>query len=123
MNQIIKKDLTYSTWLRDLKNKVRMVQIKAAVQVNSELLQFYWDLGRDIVDKQRNTQWGDGFLTQLSLDLSTEFPDMKGFSKRNLELIRQWFVFYNQQTAFAKQAVSQSDYSLKCQTNRISTDR
>jgi len=107
MNQALTKDKDYSAWLKELKNRVRSVQIKAAVKVNSELLQFYWELGRDIVDKQKNAKWGDGFLKQLSIDLSSEFPDMKGFSKRSLELIRQWYVFYNHKNLIAKQAVSQ----------------
>lgn len=107
MNQSLTKNKNYSTWLKELKNKVRLVQIKAAVKVNSELLQFYWELGQDILDKQKNAKWGDGFLKQLSVDLSSEFPDMKGFSKRNLELIRQWYLFYGQKNLIAKQAVSQ----------------
>jgi len=107
MKQTLTQNKTYSIWLKELKQKVRLVQIKAAVKVNSELLQFYWGLGQDIVDKQRNAKWGDGFLKQLSIDLSSEFPDMKGFSKRNLELIRQWYVFYSQKNLIAKQAVSQ----------------
>ncbi|MDM8524633.1 PDDEXK nuclease domain-containing protein [Desulfococcaceae bacterium HSG8] len=107
MNRSLKKDKDYSAWLKELKNKIRSVQIKAAVRINSELLQFYWKLGQDIVDKQKSAKWGDGFLKQLSKDLSSEFPDMKGFSKRNLELIRQWYVFYNQEDLIAKQAVSQ----------------
>jgi predicted nuclease of restriction endonuclease-like (RecB) superfamily len=107
MNQSLTKNKNYSAWLKELKNKVRLVQIKAAVKVNSELLQFYWELGQDILDKQKNAKWGDGFLKQLSVDLSSEFPDMKGFSKRNLELIRQWYVFYGQKNLIAKQAVSQ----------------
>lgn len=107
MKQALTQDKTYSIWLKELKQKVRLVQIKAAVKVNSELLQFYWELGQSIVDKQKNAKWGDGFLKQLSIDLSSEFPGMKGFSKRNLELIRQWYVFYNQENLIAKQAVSQ----------------
>ena len=107
MNQFLTKNKNYSAWLKELKNKVRLVQIKAAVKVNSELLQFYWELGQDILDKQKNAKWGDGFLKQLSMDLSSEFPDIKGFSKRNLELIRQWYVFYGQKNLIAKQAVSQ----------------
>jgi hypothetical protein len=92
MNHSLAKDKDYSTWLKELKNKVRLVQIKAAVKVNSELLQFYWELGSDIVEKQATAKWGDGFLSKLSHDLLVEFPDMKGFSKRNLELIRQWYI-------------------------------
>jgi len=107
MNQSLTKNKAYSAWLKELKNRVRQVQIKAAVKVNTELLKFYWKLGQDIVDKQKNAKWGDGFLKQLSMDLSSEFPDMKGFSKRNLELIRQWHVFYSQKNLIAKQAVSQ----------------
>lgn len=107
MNQSLIKDKDYSAWLKELKNKVRMVQIKAAVRVNSELLQFYWTLGQDIVDKQKNVRWGDGFLKQLSADLSSEFPDMKGFSERNIKYVRQWFLFYNTNNAIGQQAVAQ----------------
>jgi len=80
MNNFLTIDEDYSAWLKELKNKVRLVQIKAAVKVNSELLQYYWDLGTDIVEKQKNAKWGAGFLKQLSIDLSSEFPDTKGFS-------------------------------------------
>ena len=107
MNHPLIKDKDYSVWLKELKNKVRLVQIKAAVKVNSELLQFYWELGADIVEKQATAKWGDGFLSNLSHDLMAEFPDMKGFSKRNLELIRQWYLFYTKEKPIAQQAVSQ----------------
>lgn len=107
MNPSLIKDKNYSFWLKELKNKVQFVQIKAAVQVNSALLLFYWELGQAIVDKQKSTQWGDGFLTQLSEDLSSAFPRMKGFSKRNLELMRRWYLFYRQENLIAKQVVSQ----------------
>jgi len=116
MNPSLMKDKDYSVWLKELKNKVRFVQIKAAVKVNSELLLFYWELGQAIVDKQKSTQWGGGFLTQLSQDLSSEFPSMKGFSKRNLELIRQWYLFYNQDNLIAKQVVSQIEPLIVQQT-------
>lgn len=107
MNLSITKDTEYAAWLNELKHKVRSVQIKAAVKVNSELLQFYWELGQAIVEKQNNTVWGDGFLQQLSLDLSSEFPGMKGFSRRNLKYIRQWFLFYNARKTIGQQAVAQ----------------
>lgn len=97
----------YSAWLKELKNKVRTVQLKAAVKVNAEMLAFYWELGADIVEKQATAKWGEGFISKLSHDLMAEFPDMKGFSKRNLELIRQWHLFYNRKSTIAKQAVSQ----------------
>ncbi len=70
------------------------------------LLEFYWRLGADIAEKQKNATWGSGFLKQLSKDLMAEFPDMKGFSRRNLEIIRRWYLFYSQGDAKAKQPAS-----------------
>lgn len=112
MNYNLINDSNYRTWLADIKLKVRNAQLKAAVKVNTELLALYWELGSDIVSKQKFAKWGDGFLAQLSKDLTKEFPDIKGFSKRNLELIRQWYSFYAQieqqdNAQFAKQLVSQ----------------
>ncbi len=107
MSELFNIDKDYSAWLKEIKNKVRTVQLKAAVKVNSEMLNLYWELGSDIVEKQATTKWGDGFLNKLSHDLMAEFPNMKGFSKRNLELIRQWYLFYTKEKAIAKQAVSQ----------------
>jgi predicted nuclease of restriction endonuclease-like (RecB) superfamily len=108
MNHSLKKDKDYSAWLKELKNRVRLVQIKAAVKVNSELLLFYWELGQDIAEKQKNTKWGDGFLKQLSIDLSAEFPDMKGFSLRNLKYTKQWYLFYSKEIEKNQQAVAQT---------------
>ena len=95
----------YKNWLADIKNRVRSAQLKAVVRVNTTFLAMYWDLGADIVTKQAQAKWGEGFLLQLSKDLSAEFPDIKGFSKRNLELIRQWYLFYSKGGAIGQQAV------------------
>ncbi|MDO5527714.1 MAG: PDDEXK nuclease domain-containing protein [Prevotella sp.] len=97
----------YRQWIIELKERIRQSQIKAAVKVNSELLHLYWQMGSDIVAKQKNAQWGDGFLKQLSKDLTVEFPEIKGFSYRNLKSIRQWYLFYNQENIIGKQTVSQ----------------
>jgi hypothetical protein len=86
----------YRDWLKDIKQRVRQAQVKAAVQVNRALLTFYWELGADIVERQKSAKWGSGFLKLLSEDLIAEFPNMKGFSKRNLECIRQWYLFYSE---------------------------
>lgn len=84
----------YVNWLKTLKLAFRRSQLKAAVAVNSNLLEFYWDLGKDIISLQRQSSWGDSFLKQLSKDLTLEFPEMKGFSYRNLCFMRQWVQFY-----------------------------
>ena len=90
-------DPLYITWILQLKQKFHQSQIKAAVQVNQAMLKFYWELGADIVEKQEKTDCGSKFLTQLSYDLQNEFPEIKGFSLRNIIYIRQWYLFYNQQ--------------------------
>ena len=86
----------YKQWLIDLKGRIRQSQIKAAIKVNTELLRLYWDLGQDIVARQMETVWGNGFLKQLSKDLLREFPDMTGFSQSNMYYIKQFYVFYSQ---------------------------
>ena len=102
----------YKNWLQTLKGKIQQSQIKAAIQVNSELLRLYWQIGKAIAEKQAKAKWGDGFLQTLSADLCKEFPTMKGFSYRNLKFIRQWYLFYNQEFLIRKQLVSQLEASL-----------
>jgi predicted nuclease of restriction endonuclease-like (RecB) superfamily len=106
-------DKNYKAWLTELKGKIRNAQLKAAVTVNTQLLEFYWELGADIIAKQAQAAWGSGLIDQLSKDLMSEFPDMKGFSRSNLMYIQQWYLFYTksivQQSVgqIAKQPVSQ----------------
>ncbi|NOX90378.1 MAG: DUF1016 domain-containing protein [Calditrichaeota bacterium] len=93
--------------MAELKTKFRQAQIKAAIKVNTSLLEFYWELGSDIVEKQKKAKWGSGFLKQISKDLMSEFPDVKGFSLRNLKYIRQWYLFYFQENVIGQQAAAQ----------------
>ncbi|MCL2327797.1 MAG: PDDEXK nuclease domain-containing protein [Bacteroidetes bacterium] len=88
------KHSEYRDWLRDLKQQIKTGQIKAALSVNSQMIMLYWDLGRQIVDKQEKAQWGSGFIEQLSKDLRAEFPEMEGFSAKNLRTMRIFYKFY-----------------------------
>lgn len=72
-------ELTYKDWLKQLKERVRSSQQKAAVSVNRELIMLYWSLGEDIANKQLEATYGSGFFENLSKDLKEEFPEMKGF--------------------------------------------
>jgi len=101
------QDKSYKVWLADIKTKIHSAQLKAAITVNTQLLEFYWGLGAEIVSKQAQAKWGDGLLLQLSKDLMAEFPDMKGFSHSNLKYIKQWYSFYNGQTLISQQPVGQ----------------
>lgn len=98
----------YKAWIEDIKKRIKQSQIKASVKVNYEMLDLYWDLGRNIVAKQINAKWGDGFLTTMSKDLKKTFPNMSGFSVQNLKSIRYWYKFYTTDEN-GLQAVSQID--------------
>lgn len=95
MTESIDESLNYKKWIVALKEKIRQTQIKAAVRVNSELVKLYWELGRDIKEKQLLSKWGTGFFRRLSVDLKSEFPDLEGFSEYNLRLMERFFSFYN----------------------------
>lgn len=82
-NEILGKE--YSVFLKDLKAKVKSAQLKAAVKVNTELVTLYWEIGQSIHQKQEKLGWGAKTIETLSRDLGREFPDMKGFSSRNLK--------------------------------------
>jgi hypothetical protein len=86
--------------------------LKAAVQENTALLTFYWELGADIVERQKTAKWGSGFLKQLSADLMAEFPDMKGFSYCNLVYIKTGISFMRWDLRIVPQAVAQLGNSL-----------
>jgi predicted nuclease of restriction endonuclease-like (RecB) superfamily len=84
----------YDDFLRDLKERIRSAQVRAALSVNRELVLLYWQLGRDILTRQRQQGWGAKVIDRLARDLQKEFPDMKGFSPRNLKYMRAFAEAY-----------------------------
>lgn len=100
-------DNSYKLWFAKLKQKISTSQLKAAVSLNSQLMELYWDLAKDIIVKQHESNWGDAILEQLSIDLRLSFPNIKGFSRRNLYAIRQWYLFYSTLSEFVPQPVAQ----------------
>ena len=97
-------DKEYIEWLKELKARYRQSQAKASVKVNTFLLEYYWSLGRDIIQRKAESKWGSGFFNQLSLDMRAMFPDEKGFSVTNLKYIKRWYVFYYKQVINRHQA-------------------
>lgn len=81
----------YGVWLKELKEKIRSTQLRAALAANSLLIDFYYDLGRMIAGK--DAVWGSKFLERLSVDLRKEFPDIQGFSVTNLKYCRLFFEY------------------------------
>jgi predicted nuclease of restriction endonuclease-like (RecB) superfamily len=83
----------YKKWLINLKSRIRQSQIKAANVVNTALIEFYWDLGKMISEKE--TAWGSKLIEQVAKDLKQEFPDMQGLSRSNLFNAKKFYQFYN----------------------------
>lgn len=84
----------YSDLLIQIKQKVRSAQAKAALAVNTGLIQLYWNMGKMIADNQELFEGRNNYVTQLEMDLRAEFPDIKGFSRSNLFYIRRFYQFY-----------------------------
>jgi len=115
----ILKSEEYNNWITEIKEKISSAQIKASLSVNSEMLKLYWDLGQSISEKLSVSNWGTKVVENMSKDLQNTFPNLDGFSKRNLLFMRQWFDFYqnpdNKPIVIMKQLVSQ----LPIQQNQI----
>lgn len=78
----------YADWLADLKGRIHSAQQRAALAVNRGLVGLYWQIGRDILVRQAEQGWGAKVIERLAHDLRTAFPEMKGFSPRNLKYMR-----------------------------------
>ncbi|MDI6793352.1 MAG: PDDEXK nuclease domain-containing protein [bacterium] len=96
----------YVGFLADLKTRIRSAQVKAAFSVNQELILLYWDIGRRILERQRQEGWGTKVIDRLAADLRQAFPDMKGFSSRNIKYMRAFADAYPKEE-FVQQVVAQ----------------
>ena len=83
---------SYLNWIADLKRRYRATQIKAAVAVNSALIEFYWNLGKDIAEKFAvEARYGSRFFEKISFDMRAEFPNDSGFSPRNIRYCQDFY--------------------------------
>ena len=92
----ILEDKEYIEWVRQLIQRYRSSQIKAALKINEAVLRYYWSLGKDIKEKKAESRWGEGFFKRLSYDLRQGIPDTKGFSVTNLTYMKYFYSTYNQ---------------------------
>lgn len=96
----------YPQFLAELKQRIREAQVRAALAVNKELVSLYWQIGRMILIRQNEEGWGTQIIDRLSQDLRQSFPEMKGFSSRNLKYMRTLAEAYPEES-FVQQAVAQ----------------
>lgn len=85
---------TYAETLKALKERIRIAQIKASLSVNEKLLELYWDIGKTIVEKQKEEGWGAKVIDRMAKDLKTAFPKMTGLSARNMLYMKQFAEAY-----------------------------
>ncbi len=92
MNQLTNE---YTNLLQEVKERIRSAQYEALKAVNKELINLYWDIGKMIVERQKEHGWGKSVVETLARDLQVEFPGMHGFSVQNLWYMRQFYAEYN----------------------------
>ena len=109
MSKLIKTDAEYSHWIQELKERYRHSQIKAATQINREMLHFYWSLGRDIVARDAENIYGSGFYRNLSQDLKAAIPEAEGFSRQNLQYMKKLYLLYSETSTNCPQVVGNSE--------------
>ncbi len=89
------KDGEYAQLLKHVRDQIQQARIRASLAVNEALTLLYWDIGAEILRRQHAEGWGAQVIKRLSRDLSVEFPDMKGFSERNLKYMRAFAEAYS----------------------------
>lgn len=87
-------DKNFTIFVKDIKNKILSSQYEALKSVNKELINLYWDIGKNIVEKQKQFSWGKSIVKNLSDELQKEFVGIKGFSVQNLWNMRQFYLEY-----------------------------
>ena len=102
-------DKDYLKWVKELCKRYRQSQVKAAVKVNHVVLQFYWELGKDICNKEAENKYGSKFYAALSRDLRNEMPDAEGLSERNLRYTKKFYQLYSQEIRILQQLAANSE--------------
>ncbi len=99
----------YDAFLKDLKERIRTAQVKAAVAANSKLIELYWYIGQSIVDRQEREGWGSSVIERLAKDIQEAFPGIEGFSSSNIWRMRAFFLAYTGKVAILAQPVQEFD--------------
>ena len=86
----------YEDWRMKIEHLIENSKLNAALHVNTDMLHLYWNIGNDIISKQKLYGWGKQVIEQLSADLMRKFPDDKGYSVRNLQYMKRFAEAYPQ---------------------------
>ena len=95
MSQLLHIDAAYKQWIQELSLRYRRSQIKASIRVNSEMLRFYWSVGKDIVERQFDNKYGSHFYENLSKDLVAVLNVKKGLAPTSLRYTKYFYQLYS----------------------------
>lgn len=96
MSSLIQVNKEYKEWIELLGLRFKQSQIKAAIKVNNELMLFYWQLGKELVELKVEERWGHSVMASISQDLQSKLPNVKGLSTSNLYYIKRFYTTYNE---------------------------
>lgn len=95
---VIELPADYGDWLADLKKRIHTERLRVVIASNMAMVLLYWDIGTRILEKQNTHGWGAKIIDRLSHDLRQQFPEMKGFSPRNLKYMRAFAATWTERT-------------------------
>ena len=106
-------DNNYLELLQNLKREISQARVRAHLSVNKEMIMLYWNIGNQILSRQKQDGWGSKAIDNISKDLRLEFPEMKGLSARNLKYMRRFADEYCDE-AIVQQAAAQIPWGHNC---------
>ena len=95
----------YAEALKAIKRRIQKERLRVVLSSNAAMVRLYWDIGRMILDRQKRAGWGAKVIDRLAVDLHAAFPDMKGFSPRNLKYMRAFAAAWSEQQ-FVQEALA-----------------
>ncbi len=98
----------FALLLADVKQRIQVAQTRAILQVNSELVRLYWDIGKIIDQRQKHEGWGAAVIPRLARELKNELPELKGFSERNIGRMIAFYRAYPEPSAILPQPVAKT---------------
>lgn len=113
MSELTHLPADYAQLLETLKDRIREAQLRAGLAVNRELVLLYWQIGREILERQAQQKWGAKVIDRLSSDLKRAFPGTQGFSPRNLKYMRSFAEVWPTEQ-FVQQAAAQIPWFHNC---------
>ena len=97
---------SYGDLLSGIKARMQTARVRAGLAANQEMILLYWDIGKLVAERQAEEGWAASVIDRLSADIRREFPDIKGFSSRNIRRMKLFYQVHNEQVVNWPQPVA-----------------